>query len=72
MDFYVKEQVGSKIMSLLHFVKAVEPLLIKIKNDLSKYLMAKQRSIQAYGEMQKFTIRYEELNLTHYSEMQTT
>ncbi len=58
-------------MALLHFVKAIEPLLIKIKNDLSKYLMAKQRSIQAYGEMSKFTIRYEELNLTHYCEMKT-
>jgi hypothetical protein len=53
-------------MSLLFFVKAVEPLLIKIKTDLSKYLMSKQRSIQAYGEMTKFTQRYEELNLMQY------
>lgn len=33
--------------------------------------MAKQRSIQAYGEMAKFTVRYEELNLTHYCEMKS-
>lgn len=58
-------------MSLLYFIKAVEPLLVKIKTDLSKYLMAKQRSIQAYGEMAKFTQRYEELNLNHYADMDT-
>jgi hypothetical protein len=42
---------------------------VRIKNDLSKYLMSKQRSIQAYGEMLKFTDRYENLNMQHYSEM---
>lgn len=31
--------------------------------------MAKQRSIQAYGEMTKFTQRYEELNMQNYSNM---
>lgn len=31
--------------------------------------MSKQRSIQAYGEMLKFTDRYENLNMQHYSEM---
>ena len=56
-------------MSLLYFIKAVEPILIKIKTDLSRYLMSKQRSIQAYGELAKFTTRYEELNLQHYSDM---
>ena len=69
MDFYMKETLASKVTSLLFFVKAVEPLLIRIKNDLSKYLMSKQRSIQAYSEMARFTQKYEELNLTHYSDM---
>ena len=55
IDFYVKETLSSKVTSLLFFIKAVEPLLIRIKNDLSKYLMAKQRSIQAYAEMARFT-----------------
>lgn len=41
VDLYTKETLGSKILSFLHFVKNVEPLLIRIKNDLSKYLMAK-------------------------------
>lgn len=68
-DSLSKDSANSKIMSLLFFVKAVEPLLVKIKTDLSKYLMSKQRSIQAYGEMAKFTQRYEELNMTQYSDM---
>lgn len=45
MDFYQKEGLSSKITSMLFFIKGIEPLLIKIKNDLSKYLMSKQRSI---------------------------
>lgn len=72
MDFYTKEGLTSKITSMLFFIKSIEPLLIKIKNDLSKYLMSKQRSIQAYGEMLKFTDRYENLNMQHYSDMDAT
>jgi hypothetical protein len=63
-----KDSAQSRITSLLFFIKAVEPLLVKIKGDLSKYLMSKQRSIQAYGEMAKFTQRYEELNAINYVE----
>jgi len=45
VDAMAKDSANSRIMSLLFFVKAVEPLLVKIKTDLSKYLMSKQRSI---------------------------
>lgn len=72
LDFYSKEALNAKITSMLFFIKSIEPLLIKIKNDLSKYLMSKQRSIQAYGEMLKFTDRYENLNMQHYSDMDAT
>jgi len=68
VDPSTKDSAQSRITSLLFFIKAVEPLLIKIKGDLSKYLMSKQRSIQAYGEMAKFTQRYEELNAINYVE----
>lgn len=68
-DVMTKDSAASRITQLLFFIKSVEPLLIKIKNDLSKYLMAKQRSIQAYGEMAKFTQRYEETNMNHYADM---
>lgn len=68
-DMTSKDSAQSRITSLLFFIKAVEPLLVKIKTDLSKYLMSKQRSIQAYGEMAKFTQRYEELNANNYTDM---
>lgn len=68
-DALAKDSAQSRITSLLFFIKAVEPLLVKIKTDLSKYLMSKQRSIQAYGEMAKFTQRYEELNASNYVDM---
>ena len=51
VDALEKDQAASRITTLLFFIKTVEPLLNKIKSDLSKYLMSKQRSIQAYGEM---------------------
>lgn len=69
VDTLERDQAASRITTLLFFIKTVEPLLQKIKQDLSKYLMSKQRSIQAYGEMAKFTQRYEELNMTHYADM---
>ncbi len=71
VDLIEKEKSISRITSFLMFVKNVEPVLTKIKADLSKYLMSKQRSMQAYGEMSKFTQRYEELNMTHYSDLQS-
>lgn len=69
LDLYERESAAAKINTFNIFLRQVEPILTRIKNDLSKYLMAKQRSIQAYGEMAKFTQRYEELNMTHYSDM---
>jgi hypothetical protein len=41
VDLFTKESCGSKITSFLFFVKKVEPILVRIKNDLSKYLMSK-------------------------------
>lgn len=40
-DAIAKESCQSRIMGLLYFIKNVEPLLVKIKADLSKYLMSK-------------------------------
>jgi len=40
-DAVDRDGCQARITSLLFFVKAVEPLLVKIKNDLSKYLMSK-------------------------------
>ena len=42
-----KEILAQKIVEYCFFAKGVEPLLRKIKADLSRYLMAKQRSMVA-------------------------
>ena len=55
----------------MFFAKGVEPLLRKIKSDLSSYLMSKQRSMTAQKELAGFIGRYEDLNLTHYTDMNT-
>jgi hypothetical protein len=41
LDVYSKEGANSKITNLLYFIKSIEPLLLRIKGDLSKYLMSK-------------------------------
>jgi hypothetical protein len=41
IDLFAKESCASRITSFLFFVKKVEPILVRIKNDLSKYLMSK-------------------------------
>jgi sorting nexin-1/2 len=69
VENYLKETSAAKINTFNIFIRQIEPVLNNIKNDLSRYLMSKQRSIQAYGEMAKFTQRYEELNVTHYMDM---
>lgn len=40
-DVYSKESANTKITNMLYFIKSVEPLLLRIKTDLSKYLMSK-------------------------------
>lgn len=63
--------LAKKIFDFLYFAKNVEPLLRKIKSDLSSYLMSKQRSMLAQKELANFIGRYEDLNLTHYTDMNT-
>jgi len=70
-DLMQKEILAQKIVEYCFFAKGVEPLLRKIKADLSRYLMAKQRSMVAYKDYAAFVGRYEDLNLTHYTEMNT-
>lgn len=46
-DIMQKEAFAKKILDFLYFAKNIEPLLRKIKSDLSSYLMSKQRSMIA-------------------------
>jgi hypothetical protein len=68
-DLMQKEILAQKITEYCFFAKGVEPLLRKIKSDLSRYLMSKQRSMVAYKDYAAFIGRYEDLNLSHYTEM---
>lgn len=45
------------------------PFLNQLKNDLAKFLTAKQTTIQSYQGMTKMLDNYEELNLNHYVDM---
>ena len=64
-----KEILAQKITEFCFFAKGVEPLLRKIKSDLSGYLMSKQRSMSSYKDYASFVSRYEDLNLSHYTDM---
>lgn len=67
-DLMQKEILAQKVTEYCFFAKGVEPLLRKIKSDLSGYLMSKQRSMMAYKDYSSFVQRYEENNLSYYTD----
>lgn len=67
-DLMQKEILAQKVTEYCFFAKGVEPLLRKIKSDLSGYLMSKQRSMMAYKDYSDFVQRYEENNLSYYTD----
>ena len=70
-DLMERERFANDITQYCYFARNVEPLLRKIKSDLSAYLMSKHRTLGATKDYAAFITRYEDLNLTHYSEMNT-
>jgi hypothetical protein len=58
-----REAFSNAITQYCFFARNVEPLLRKIKADLSAYLMTKHRSMAATKEYAAFVSRYEDLNL---------
>ena len=50
-------------------MKKVEPFLNAFKNDLVQMLTTKQTTLLSYVQMKKVLDSYEELNLTHYTDM---
>ena len=64
-----REAFANSITQYCFFARNVEPLLRKIKADLSAYLMTKHRSMAGTKEYAAFVTRYEDLNLSHYTEM---
>ena len=68
-DLMQRERFANDVTQYMFFARNVEPLLRKIKSDLSSYLMAKHRTLGATKDYAAFITRYEDLNLTHYSDM---
>jgi hypothetical protein len=66
-----REKFANDITQYCYFARNVEPLLRKIKSDLSAYLMSKHRTLGATKDYAAFITRYEDLNLTHYTDMNT-
>ena len=56
------------IMEFNVFQKSVDPILLKIREDLTKYLIMKQRSIASHKDFVPLILRYEDLNLNYYAD----
>lgn len=68
-DIIQKEQFSNRITEFQFFFKKTEPFLKQLRGDLSNFLMNKQYQLSAYQGMSKMFDVYEELNLSHYSDM---
>lgn len=67
-----KEQYNSKITEYLYFYKNVYPLLTKVKSQTAGMMRTKLNTIQSYQDLHKAATRYEDMNLQHYTEMNTS
>jgi hypothetical protein len=69
-DIDVESEVinNRKINDFIAFQKMVEPLLLRVKEDLTKYLIVKQKEIVDYRDIPSFFERYEELNANFYAD----
>lgn len=68
-DLMKKEQYNSRITEFLYFNKVVEPLLNKIKGQTAQMMKTKLNTIQSYQDLHKASARYEDMNLQHYTDM---
>jgi hypothetical protein len=57
-----------KINDFVTFKTMIEPVLQKIKIDLTKYLIVKQKEIVDYRDVPAIFERYEELNANFYAD----
>lgn len=57
-----------KITQFMAFGRLLLPLLLRIKQDLTKYLIVKQKEIIDYREVPSLFERYEELNANFYAD----
>lgn len=70
-DVMKKEQYGSKITEFMYFYKVVQPLLTKLKGQTAQMMRTKLNTIQSYQDLYRCAQRYEDMNLQHYTDMNT-
>jgi len=68
-DTIQKEQFASRLTEFNFFLKKVEPFLNTLKAEMINFLTTKQTTLLSYTQMKKVLDSYEELNLTHYTDM---
>jgi len=68
-DLMKKEQYNSRITEFVFFSRVVEPLLAKIKGQTAQMMKTKLYVNQSYMDMHKAVSRYEDMNLQHYTDM---
>jgi len=68
-DLMKKEQYNTRIQEFVFFSRVVEPLLQKIKGQTAQMMKTKLFVNQSYLEMHKAITRYEDMNLQHYTDM---
>lgn len=71
-DLMQQQEFANAITEFTYFVKRIDPLFRQVKGSLARYLTSKQHCIVSYQEFAKMTNNYEDLNLSHYTDMKST
>ena len=67
-----KEAFKTRITEFGFYVKRINPYLMGVKSQIAQFLTSKQSTIVSYSELYKIVDRYEELNLNHYTDNQSS
>lgn len=68
-DLSERDVFTTRVTEFQFFMKKTKPFLQQFKIDLATYLTTKSDCITAYRGLQRICEFYEDLNLTHYTEM---
>jgi len=71
IDEISKETYEQNITEFQFFVKKVDPFLRQLRGDLTSFLSKKQQVMMNYAGMSKVLNEYEDLNLSHYTDMES-
>lgn len=68
-DLMKKEAMANRCTEFLYFYKVVEPLLNKMKGKTAAMMRNKQQQMNSYQDFHNSMERYENFNLTNYTDM---